>query len=1231
MPSPDDPSPAAPPAGGPWRILRRLLLLAAALALCAAATVGGLWLLVPRLVNVDAVRARLVEELSATLSVHIQTRAAELTLWPLPRLTLRGVRAEVPGTSGFEASVVEITADPWSLVRRTVRIRSIRVEAPRVRLPIPDVPSGDALSLQGVARAEDAIARLLSAAAARLSGASLSVARGRVELADRRGTRFWFDRVDASLSLSRHSLSGLAACTASVAERLAVDLSLDPGRHAGRVHLSASRLRSDDLARYLRAERPGWITGALWSGDATAVEASQGVWTADGAASTPAYRVVRGPRRLELGGVRVQGTVAVSGPRWEVSLTSGTLERPRVALSGSFSWNPAAPQAALALEASDLEIAPLRAAALTLVPDVPLVRRLCDLLQGGQVPRLSITSRAPEPAQLGELAALSLRASLAGGSLHVPGADLPVTDAAGEVALSGGVLTGSGLSGRSGASSARAARLRMGFLGPQRPFSFEGELSADLAQLRQLLPGWLRPGVLRDELRLVDTAQGRATGRLVLGERLDHLTAAVEVRAFDVSGRYRRIPFPLELRGSFNARKGRAAVAGLTGRVGGSTVEGAAAEVTFGRVPHLRVTSGQGSLDVAELYPWLLTAPGARQALRDVGPPSGRLAVSSLSVDGPARHPSQWTIRTRGAIGPFAVPSLWFPGRLSLAAGGWAWSDGAFSWSGVRASLLDAEALTSGRATGLRAGPRSVDASVEGDFGPRAAGWIARESSLPGIVKVSRAVALRRGRLTWAESGASFQGELAPAKGLTLDVEVRTAAGRVEVPRLVVRDALSDARLSLAVLPGTWDVGFTGHLHADTLEALLDRGRFWFTELDGEFSAHVRPDAPRASSATGRLRLTGVRVPVGRAATLTLDRAALAGSGRTVTIEGAEGSLGAARFSLSGRLEAQSEAYRADLRITAGEVDAEALDEALGLSQTGSAWGRLGKRLRELPVHGRAAFDVATLRYGRYAWSPLRGTVSLAGGLLTADLQEATVCGVATPGQFDVGPSGIRADLRAVAEGPDLDAPLACLWDRGGLATGRYRLTASAQAAGRRGELLRSSAGDVALSARDGRIYRFGLLAKVFAVLNVTEVFRGRLPDLFHEGFAYRTLEADASLERGTLVFRHATLDGASERIFWDGRVDLVKREVDLTVLVAPFKTIDAILAKIPVVGYLLGGRLVAIPLRVQGSLDDPSVVPLHPADIGAGLLGVVERTLKLPFHLIQPLLPSGNGASPVP
>jgi hypothetical protein len=88
------------------------------------------------------------------------------------------------------------------------------------------------------------------------------------------------------------------------------------------------------------------------------------------------------------------------------------------------------------------------------------------------------------------------------------------------------------------------------------------------------------------------------------------------------------------------------------------------------------------------------------------------------------------------------------------------------------------------------------------------------------------------------------------------------------------------------------------------------------------------------------------------------------------------------------------------------------------------------------------------------------------------------------------------------------------------------------------------------------------------------------------------------------------------------GSVDLSNETLELNALVAPLKTVSRIVRKIPLLGHVLGGNLVSVPVKISGSMKDPQVTFLSPSAVGSEFLGIVERTLKLPVTLIEPIFP---------
>jgi hypothetical protein len=183
-------------------------------------------------------------------------------------------------------------------------------------------------------------------------------------------------------------------------------------------------------------------------------------------------------------------------------------------------------------------------------------------------------------------------------------------------------------------------------------------------------------------------------------------------------------------------------------------------------------------------------------------------------------------------------------------------------------------------------------------------------------------------------------------------------------------------------------------------------------------------------------------------------------------------------------------------------------------------------------------------------------------------------------------------------------------------------LQASVRGQGTKDELERSIQSTMELTARKGHIYRLKLLSAVFSFLNVTDVLVGKFPDFGEKGLAYDSILVKGGLANRKMVIEEAVLQGPSVGIVSRGDIDLVDHTVNMAVLVAPFRTIDYVMGKIPLVGGLFSEPLVSIPVSVSGNLDDPRVKVLSPSAVGSDLVGMMGRTLGLPFRLIEPFLP---------
>jgi hypothetical protein len=102
-------------------------------------------------------------------------------------------------------------------------------------------------------------------------------------------------------------------------------------------------------------------------------------------------------------------------------------------------------------------------------------------------------------------------------------------------------------------------------------------------------------------------------------------------------------------------------------------------------------------------------------------------------------------------------------------------------------------------------------------------------------------------------------------------------------------------------------------------------------------------------------------------------------------------------------------------------------------------------------------------------------------------------------------------------------------------------------------------------------------------------------------------------------------VDSSLLNLSGQGKVDMERKLIDGKGLVAVLRPVDEVIRRIPVISDLFGGSLLGIPVRFSGPLERPDVTYLSPADVGAELLNIPLKILKMPFGAMRLFSPSGN------
>ena len=270
---------------------------------------------------------------------------------------------------------------------------------------------------------------------------------------------------------------------------------------------------------------------------------------------------------------------------------------------------------------------------------------------------------------------------------------------------------------------------------------------------------------------------------------------------------------------------------------------------------------------------------------------------------------------------------------------------------------------------------------------------------------------------------------------------------------------------------------------------------------------------------------------------------------------------------------------------------------------------------------GAMHIDLEEVIYDRFSLGPIISQVTFRPDIIDISVEELHLCRFDFPASFKLTPEEISAEAQIHSEGPDLSTTADCLLGRQGTMTGEYSLSVSLTTRGEPEDLLENLDGKVDFIARNGRIHNIDLMTRIFAFLNVTELLRGELPDLDKEGFAYNKAMITGDITEGIMIIEEAVVDSSIMDIAVEGIVDFAKRTENLTVLVAPLKTVNYIVGKIPIVKHILGEQFVIIPISVTGELNDPKVTPMAPSAVGNRLLEILENTITLPATLVEPVV----------
>jgi hypothetical protein len=1178
------------------------------------------------IINQKEIFEKIQAEVSRGIKGDVEFQRIGLSFFFRPHAVIHQSRFAISGKATGTIESLAVYPALLPLLTGKVRISKLKVEAPNIQIKLPKrIDTKNKRSpLAAIKDIQQKIISALGPVTLPEPGLVILLKAGRLKLFEGNTTAFWFKDLQAYIEMPPKKLMINVSCKSSIAERISIYGRLDPSNFKGSGQVNLTQFQPQLLADYL-------IPGTLWRVTEAHTNLSLHFQTdgphqlkAEMQAKIPYLNLSQGKDKLVIKAASINGDIQIDNNRVAVSLKEMNLDYPKLNVAGNLILAQNEPRASLHLEGRQVDVESIRNVALKLAGGVPTVQKIFKRVKGGSVPLITFKTQGRSVSDFKDKKNIFIQGSMADGKISIPEAGLDLEGVNGDAVISQDILVGKNLVARYGNSWGRDGTLRVGLKRKPAPLHLDIGVTADVAQIPPVLKRLVKNQSFQRELEQIKNLRGKASGRLWLGESTAAIKVRVNVSEFELAGNYGRIPYPLAIKGGrFSYKDKQVEVGNLRGKLGQTSFAQLSAGLNWETEPALTVTSGKYEVLLEEIFPWLLSVESLPIDPDDINTVDGVLAISSLSVKGPLLRPQSWELASTGEIRNLTLNTTLLPGPVEVTAGKFTEIHNAggqkFSFSGAQISMLDSSFKVRGDLQDYLKGLKDADLTFEGDMGPDAIQWLSDLIRLPAEVYPRPPLLISHARLLWRKgTRTSFRGDLVAKNGTRVSIDATRNPESLIINKLLIQDEASHASIQLDFKNRECGLDFIGHLSKTTIDNLLAKTPIAAGWIRGDFHTQIVIDHPMQSTAHGKLAGQGIVLQLKPDAPLKIDSVSLDAASNKIKVASAVVTWEDTHMVLAGNVSFSEEEFLFDLDLSTNGMDWIKIKKIFEKKE------KENNKLLDLPLRGTVRLKSESFRYQKFTWSPLQADISFDPDEININVKNANLCSISTPGVLKISSQDIQLDFKPGSHYQSLDPALTCLLNRSHQIDGKFKLAGNITGQGKAEELIQSLHGKLRFDARDGRIYHSLILARILAFINVTEIFNGPLTDLEKEGFGYKKIKIKTKIKKGQLKFKEISMDGNTLTLTGKGTIDLNNNALDLTLLVAPLKTVDRLVDKIPLVGDIIGD-IISIPFGVKGDVKDPKVVPLSPSAIGADLMGIMLKTLKLPVKIFQPILPNNK------
>ncbi|MDB9822748.1 AsmA-like C-terminal region-containing protein [Deltaproteobacteria bacterium] len=172
-------------------------------------------------------------------------------------------------------------------------------------------------------------------------------------------------------------------------------------------------------------------------------------------------------------------------------------------------------------------------------------------------------------------------------------------------------------------------------------------------------------------------------------------------------------------------------------------------------------------------------------------------------------------------------------------------------------------------------------------------------------------------------------------------------------------------------------------------------------------------------------------------------------------------------------------------------------------------------------------------------------------------------------------------------------------------------------------DLIPSLAGHANASINQGLIKRSRVFITVLDFLSLQKIYKQRPPEMRDEGFYFESMNADVVIDKGVLSSENFVMRSPVFNAVCYGKMEIPRKTIDFVLGAQPHGTIDNLVSKIPILGYIITGEkrsVLVYPFEVKGTISSPEVKFIPIESLGEGVGGVLKRILLTPIKIFEDL-----------